>query len=147
MGKGLTLDDYRRCAESGMSQAEAARALGVSRQMVNIMAHKHGLWKARADVTAAKVERVRLLMAEGLSITAIAAELGHNRLAVYDIARRHGITLNDGRKNYALRDRVAELDDLGWRQVDIARTIGISQGHVSTLLINMGRHRRSRKAA
>jgi DNA-binding XRE family transcriptional regulator len=39
--KGYTPDDYRRAAEQGMSKAEAAKHLGVTKQCVGFMERAH----------------------------------------------------------------------------------------------------------
>lgn len=84
-----TVEDYRRCAEAGMTMAEAAEHLGRSRNCVRVMAHRHDL-KFAGDKGEIR-RRWEECAAAGMTATEAAAHRGRSVKSAYAMAQVHGI--------------------------------------------------------
>ena len=96
--KRLTPDDYRRCADAGMTMCEAAASLGVSRPAVWYMAHKYDVEFASGStetrIPPARAQWARLAEA-GMTMDEAAAARGVTRKAAYMAWHVHGIKFRD----------------------------------------------------
>lgn len=79
--------DFAECATAGMTQAEAARALGIEPYLVSRFARKHGLIFARKP---ARREVWARCAQQGMTRAEAAEALGVTKQAAYMAARRYG---------------------------------------------------------
>lgn len=90
------LDRLRACAAQGMSQAEAARRLGIGHPTVSLYAARHAIPFPKATrITRA---RYAACAADGLTQAETARRLGVTPTAVGRAARRYGLAF--ARKNW-----------------------------------------------
>ncbi len=88
-----TVDKLPALAKKGLTQAEAARKLGVSRQRVSQLVAKLRL-KFRTYARPVKTARLAALAKRGLTQTETAKQLGVSQQRVSKLASEHGITFS-----------------------------------------------------
>lgn len=91
-------DAIRRCAEAGLTQSQAAKRIGIAQGSVSIISHKLGIKFADGRKaprgersSASKVERLRNLALQGLTITEAAREAGITQPYASQLKKQHGI--------------------------------------------------------
>lgn len=105
------IDEYLRCAELGLTEAETARKIGVSRQAVNLVARRHGISFRPGGGGGCRLvsdEDCLRLALEGYTAREAAAALGVSPRPIWKAARRLGITFRDSRKDRRPRKEAGE---------------------------------------
>lgn len=132
-------EKYRACAEKGMTQAETARHLGVSKEAVRQAANRHGIEFECGRYVKYDAGQIVELVEAGASTQQIASFLDCSRWAASRIAKSCGVTPRHG---HALPkstvDEVIRLHDLCMTQKQIADRVGMHQTQVSEILRKNG---------
>lgn len=138
------IERLREIARPDMTQTEAAKIIGVTRERVRQLVNKHGiiLSPTPREKAAALDDAAATLAESGATVTEIAAATGVHRLTAYAALRRVGIKAkrppgpNKGvYKHEAALIRAAAL---GMSQSDLARELGIAQPQISLLCKKTG---------
>ena len=145
---GRAVDKYRACADAGMSQAEAASVLDVSREAVRQIADRHGIVFRDGKASTIDAEAFGTLVGSGMSNKAAAAHFGVSASAIHFRAKRLGLKLRHSTATpLETIKRIIEMHDDGAKQTDIAAAFGVSQAQVSAVLIEAGRRTTARKGS
>lgn len=126
------VDKYRACAEAGMSQGEAARTLGVSREAVRLMANKHSLpFPPTVFQRAAWLKaEIREADRDTNTIHDLAAKLGCKPYTI------RGLGGTGFKKKARVPKRLAAIQELaaqGYTVTETAELLGMKQSNVSML--------------
>ena len=133
-------DRYIECAQKGMTQAETAKALGISRQAVNQMAERHGIVFADGVAKPIDPEEFGALVGAGFTRAQIAEKFGVSVATISVVSDRLGLTPRNG-KCHSLKSIADVLKgyDAGMTQTQIAQATGLSRREVSRQLVAAGR--------
>lgn len=104
------LADAMELVRQGRSYSEAARALGISRNQVAGICHRHRVKSVRPRVRKVADWPAALIAArdEGLCAAYLARRLGVTNHTVAEAMRRHGIQLPDGVIGLSVEERKAK---------------------------------------
>lgn len=153
----IDLDELRRLARDGLSGLAISRRLGFSDSSVYSAAKRHGvaLPEAQARIEVFWRERhdeMLALRAAGLSVRAIAAQLGTTKNAVIGRLHRLGmLRANGARKDsefWARHDgEIERLKASGLTEPQIAAQLGVSRSAINSRRMLLKKRREAERAA
>jgi DNA-binding CsgD family transcriptional regulator len=127
-------DKYRDCAARGLSQAEAARELGVSREAVWLATKRYGIAfvsQAARVLAPARRAAVADLARRGMTNHEIAAEAGVGIVTAIKHRKAAGIPCNRKPQAHPVVNQIAALAADGLTVSEVAAALGIARSNVS----------------
>lgn len=142
------LDAYRHCAAQGMSQAECARCLGVSREAVRRMANRYGISFRKAapkDLKPVRAAVSAAMAAHGATVTDACEVLCSSPATVRNLAKDSGFEIAPGPWKPksapamdALAEKVRGLAADGMTVNQVAEALKVHQSYVSLVKARYG---------
>jgi predicted transcriptional regulator len=127
-----TLSDYERRARAGMTQAQAAKDMGVSKSAVNNMARTYGIKFPRPS------DRYVKLRDEGMSNSEIARACGVKPSAVTAYFKKNGIERNQRKPRSKHERTLRAAQKLGMSYREVADYLGLKSGYVKLVCKRIG---------